>query len=140
MATSPDYLRLATNSARALADTALDGLRDAIVVGDARHKHLPVLLANAAANRCLANVEGVGIIESSLYRWLGAASATTIENSLAGLTDPRSPTNRLLEWQYVDGPTSVMTEIKLLGTAPGQRLLMLTFPPAAPEPRFRVAV
>ena len=26
MATSPDYLRLATNSARALADTALDGL------------------------------------------------------------------------------------------------------------------
>jgi len=35
-----------------LADTALNSLRDAVVVVDARHKHLPVVLANAAARRC----------------------------------------------------------------------------------------
>jgi hypothetical protein len=41
MATSPDFLRLAANATRALADTALDSLRDAVLVVDARHKHLP---------------------------------------------------------------------------------------------------
>jgi len=32
MATSPEYLRLATSSPRALADTALDSLRDAEIL------------------------------------------------------------------------------------------------------------
>ena len=52
MATSPDYLRLAADPP-ALANTALDSLRQAVVVVDARHTHFPVVLANAAARRCL---------------------------------------------------------------------------------------
>jgi len=80
MATSPDYLRLATSSTRALADTALDSLRDAVVVVDARHKHLPVVLANAAARRCLSQEShAFGLIESSLLRWLGSDSASSVE-------------------------------------------------------------
>ena len=38
MATSPDYLRLAADPP-ALANTALDSLRQAVVVVDARHTH-----------------------------------------------------------------------------------------------------
>jgi hypothetical protein len=119
MATSPDYLRLAASSTRALADTALDSLRDAVVVVDARHKHLPVVLANATARGCLAPADSVGLTESSLLRWLGAASASTIESTLAALADARSPTSRVLEWRCVEGEISVMTDIKPLTILPG---------------------
>ena len=60
MATSPDFLWYAGSSFRVLADTALDSLRDAVVVVDARHRELPVVLANAAARRCLAPTCGCG--------------------------------------------------------------------------------
>jgi PAS domain S-box-containing protein len=133
MATSPDYLRLATSSTLALADTALDSLRDAVVIVDARHKHLPVVLANATARGCLVPADAVGLIESPLHRWLGAASASTIETTLGALADPRSPTSRVLEWRCVEGEISVMTDIKPLSMVPGQRLVMLTFAPVAPD-------
>ena len=95
MATSPDYLRLATSTTRALADTALDSLREAVVVVDARHRHLPVVLANAAARRCLSPAtDSVGLIETSLQRWLGNVSATTIETTLAVLSDPAAREDR----------------------------------------------
>ncbi len=141
MATSPDYLRLATSSTRALADTALDSLRDAVVVVDARHKHLPVVLANAAARRCLTpESQAFGLIESSLPRWLGSASASWIETLLAEMPDPGSPTRNVLEWCCAEGEVSVMTDIKPLAMVPGQRLVMLTFTPlpepeAQPEPQ-----
>jgi two-component system sensor kinase FixL len=135
MATSPDYLRLATSSTRALADAALDGLREAVVVADARHRHLPVVLVNAAARRCLASGDPVGLIESSLHRLLTAASATLVDAALASLTDSRSPISRVLEWRTAQGETSVMTDIKPLAMAPEQRLIMLTFA-AAPEAGF----
>ncbi len=135
MATSPDYLRLATSSTRALADTALDSLRDAVVVVDARHKHLPVVLANAAARRCLTpESQAFGLIESSLPRWLGSASASWIETLLAEMPDPGSPTRNVLEWCCAEGEVSVMTDIKPLAMVPGQRLVMLTFTPL-PEPQ-----
>src|SRR6202795_3243038 len=110
MATSPDYLRLATSSTRALADTALDSLRDAVVVVDARQGHLPVVLANAAARRCLpgpANAEE--LVEPSLHRWMTDASVATVENALATLAECRSPTSCLLSWRLADGEASVLT-------------------------------
>lgn len=79
MATSPEYLRLAASLTRALADTALDSLRDAVVVIDARHPDFPVVLANAAARRCLANADPVDPIESPLDRWLGPGSASSMD-------------------------------------------------------------
>jgi PAS domain S-box-containing protein len=134
MATSPDYLRLAASSTRTLADTALDSLRHAVVVVDGRHKHLPVVLANASARRCLiADSDTLGLIDSPLHRWLGAASASRVETMLAAPADPKAPAGRFLAWRFPEGETSVMTEIKLLVSAPGQRFVMLTFAPTAPE-------
>ena len=78
MATSPDFIRLASNSTRALADTALDSLRDAVLVVDARHKLLRVVLANAAARRCLSERDPTALIEAPLARYLAAGSATQI--------------------------------------------------------------
>ena len=132
MATSPDYVRLATSSARALAGTALDCLPDAVIVVDTRHKHLPVVLANAAARRCLSPVtDALGLIETSLHRWLGGSSASTIQTMLAVI--PPEPTNCVLQWRCAAGEISVKTDIRPLATVPGQQLVMLTFDPA-PEP------
>jgi PAS domain S-box-containing protein len=133
MATSADYLRLATSSSRPLAETALDSLPDAVVVVDTHHKHFPVVLANATAHRCLTpQSESVDLLESPLARWLAASSASTLEATLA-LSDPPLPTSRVLAWRFVEGEISVMTDIKPLESAAGQRLVMLTFAPAGAE-------
>ena len=131
MATSPDYLRLAADPP-ALANTALDSLRQAVVVVDARHTHFPVVLANVAARRCLIPLfDPPSLLESSLQRWMGAASVTTVEGLLAEAAETRSPASCVLEWRLAGGDTSIMTEIKPLSAAPGQRLVMLTFAPVA---------
>jgi PAS domain S-box-containing protein len=146
MAISPDYLRLASNSERTLADTALDGLSDAVVVVDACHNDLPVVLTNAAARRCLAaDSDSTGLIESPLRRWLGTASVPAIESLLTALSDPPSRaghesrtgheprTGHVLAWRLAGGESSVMTDIKPLAAGPGQHLVMLTFAPEAPD-------
>jgi PAS domain S-box-containing protein len=133
MATSPDYLRLAANATRALADTALDSIRNAVLVVDARQKHLPLVLANAAARRCLA-AEGnsASLIEAPLARLLGTASAVAIETMVATQSGAEC-TGRIITWCLLHGEQPVMTDIKALATAPGQRLVMLSFAPEAPE-------
>ena len=90
MAISPEYLRLATSSARTLADTALDTLRDGVVVIDARRNHFPLILANAAARLCLTGESAaMGLVESPLHAWLGADSMSIVENALEALAaDP----------------------------------------------------
>jgi PAS domain S-box-containing protein len=124
-----------------LADTALDSLRDAVVVVDARHKHFPVVLANAAARRCLtADSNPFGLIESPLHRWLADDPANTVESTMEVLADPRPSASRILVWRFVDGETSVMTDIRPLNSAHGQRLVMLTFAPVTPEPRLLVTI
>jgi PAS domain-containing protein len=133
MATSPDYLRHAGNSSRVLADTALDSLRDAVLVVDARHRDLPVVLANAAARRCLPQpADAVELVETPLHRWMSAASVATVEGMLASLTEVRSPTSCVLAWRLTEGEASVLTDIKLLPSSSGQRSVMLTFAPAGP--------
>ncbi len=135
MATSPDYLRLATSAMRSLADTAFDSLRDAVLVVDARPKHLPLVLANAAARGCLAGaLEPATLIDASLYGLLGPASASAIEAILASLSEGQSRANRMLTWRFGRGETAVMTELKMLAAAQGQRLVMLTFSPSPVVP------
>ena len=141
MATSPDIVRLATNASRALADTALDSLRDAVLVVDARSKSLSVVLANAAARRHLANeFEPRGLIETPLNELLGTASALSIEAILASLADPRLPAGRILSWRFKHGDQSVMTDIKPLVSTPNQRLVMLSFTPVLSQSDLAVAV
>ncbi len=134
MASSPEFIRLATSSSRTLAETALDSLRDAVVIVDARHKHFPVVFANAAARcRLIEESDTFGLIESPLYHWLASESLTAVEDSPAAVPDHRSATCRTLEWRCAAGEISVMTDIRPLVSAPGHRLIMLTFAPAVPE-------
>jgi signal transduction histidine kinase len=133
MATSPDFLWHTGNSFRVLADTALDSLRDAVVVVDARQKDLPVVLANAAARRCLPHpADAAELVETSLHRWMAAASVATLESTLAGLAEGRSSISCVLSWRLTEGEASVLTDIKLLPSVSGQRAVMLTFAPAGP--------
>jgi PAS domain S-box-containing protein len=140
MATSPDYLRLAANATRALADTALDSLRDAVLVVDARHKHLPIVLANASARRYLTGeIDSPDFVETPLARVLGTASAVKIGSILASLPDPGTPASRDLTWRFIQGEHSALTDIKPLNAAAGQRLVMLTFAPPTPQPDLAAA-
>jgi PAS domain S-box-containing protein len=127
MATSPDYLRLATNSPRALADTVLDSLRDGVVVINARHCDLPVVFANTAARRDLAAEPA--LLESSILRWLDAGSTSALESALEAVCANHSPTHCSLVWRFDSGEISALTEIRPLPSDDGQRLVMLTFPP-----------
>jgi PAS domain S-box-containing protein len=139
MATSPDFLRLASNATRALADTALDSLRDAVLVVDAHHKLIPVVLANAAARQCLSEPDAA-VIEAPLTRYLAASSATQITPIASSLSDAKTHTRRVLTWRFRGGEQAALTELKSLISAPGQHLVMLTFTPPAPQPDLDTAI
>ncbi len=140
MATSPDFLRLASNATRALADTALDSLRDAVLVVDARHKLLPVVLANAAARQCLSRPDPTALIEAPLARYLATSSAAQIIPIMTSLSDAQAHSRRVLMWRLPEGEQAALTELKPLTSAPGQRLVMLTFAPPTPQPDLETAI
>jgi PAS domain S-box-containing protein len=134
MAGSPDYLRLATSAVRSLVDTAFDSGREAVLVVDARPKHLPLVLANAAARGCLtAETDPAALLDASLFGLLAPATASAIEDLLASLTESRATAGRVLIWRLERGETAVMTEVKLLAAAQGRRLIMMTFAASAVE-------
>ena len=131
MATSPDYLRLAKNGSRSLADTAFDSVREAVLVVDTRPEHLPLVLANATARGCLAGeMDAAALADITLLGLLAPASAVDIEAILTSLDEDGSSTNRALTWRLGRGEATVATELKVLASAQGQRLVMLTFDPA----------
>jgi len=85
-----------------------------------------VVLANAAARRCLAaEADAVGLVESPLYCWLAAESVAALEIALASVSD--APKSHVLGWRFAEGEISVMTDIQPLPSTSGQRLIMLTF-------------
>jgi PAS domain S-box-containing protein len=154
MATSPDFLRLAASASRALADVALDSLRDAVLVVDFRHKQAPVVLANSAATHCLrADGDTSPLIEVPLAQLLGAGSIATIEQAVLGLRESKdresakdrgskdressnlrshgpneSPTRSLL-WKLPAGEQFIATDLKILPGSAAQPMVMLTFRP-----------
>jgi PAS domain-containing protein len=132
MARSPDYLRLATNATRTLAESAFDGIREAVLVVDVRAKHLPVVLANRAAGGCLTSSDSEGLVDSSLYGFLGASAASVIESATASLSEARPAVTQPLTWRSTGEETAYSTELKLLDSAPNQRLVMFTFNPQVP--------
>jgi PAS domain S-box-containing protein len=140
MATSPDFLRLASNATRTLADTALDSLRDAVLVVDARQKHLPVVLANAAARQCLSEPDSGALIEAPLALYIDADTAIQIAPIVASLSDAKPHLSRAMMWRFAEGEQSALTELKPLVSSPGQRLVMLTFAPPTPQPDLETAI
>ena len=128
MARSPGYLRLATKATRTLAEKAFDVMREAVVVVDTRPKHLPLVLVNAAARRCLGgDSEPSALIGSSLFGLLGAASASMLQYLLTSIAEGESALNRPLTWRLAQGEAAAVTELKLLDSSEGQRLVMMTF-------------
>ena len=142
MARSPGYLRLASRTTRTLAEKAFDVLREAVVVVDTQAKHLPVVLANVAAQNCLGgkSSETPALMGSSLFGLLGAASASVIESLLASVSESEMSLSRTLVWRLEQGETSQITEIKLLDTSADQRLVMLTLAPLPLESELTLAV
>src|SRR5258708_22102814 len=87
MATSPDYVRLASSATRALTDAIFDALREAVLVVDTRSKHLPIVLANWAARRCfLGDPDAGSLIDCSLYSLLGSSTDVAVEAALRSLS------------------------------------------------------
>jgi hypothetical protein len=120
MARSPDYLRLAASATRTVAETAFDGVREAVLVVDARTKHLAVVLANRAARECLTAGESGDLLDSSLYGLLGAASASSIGSTMASLSDAKPAAIQPLAWRFPHDESACSTELKLLDSSQNQ--------------------
>jgi PAS domain S-box-containing protein len=128
MATSPDYVRLASSATRALTDAIFDALPDAVLVVDTRSKHLPVVIANSAARRCfLGDSDAGSLIDCSLYSLLGSSTDTAVETALESLSAGRTSSRRTLTWRFPGGKMAIATEFKLLASASLQHTVMLTF-------------
>ena len=139
MATSPDFVRSASGATRALAETAFDALREAVVVVDARQGHLPLVMANATARNCL-QIPGhpASLLNSSLYSLLGHSTDAAIQSllNLKVQAGDETRTNRVLRWRLADHEAAIPTDMKVLSAGPGQRLIMLSFaePTSKQEP------
>ncbi len=133
MATSSDYVRVASSAARPLTESAFDAAREAIIVVDARSKHLPVILGNAAARCCfLGTASAASLVGSSLYSLLGVATDSAMEAAYGPHASGKPSSTRMLRWRFLRGEAAVPTELRVLTS--GQRLVMLTFAEASAEP------
>jgi PAS domain S-box-containing protein len=127
MATTPDYVRLASGATRALTDAIFDALREAVLVVDTHSKHLPIILANPVARRCfLSDADAGSLIDCSLYSLLGSSTDTAVQAVLAALTAGRTST-RTLTWRFPRGKLMIPTEFKLLATTSLRHTVMVTF-------------
>ena len=128
MATSPDFVRIAGGATRPLAETAFDALREAVVIVDARLEHLPVVLANATARRCLLpEGKADSLVGTSLYSFLGMSAESTVEAALGSHGSGKPSATRVLSWRFARGQSVISTELKVLASGSEQRMLMLTF-------------
>jgi len=127
MASSPDYVRLASGS-RALTDAVFDALREAVFVVNTHSKHLPIIIANAAARRCfLGDPDAGSLIDCSLYSLLEASSDTAVESALESLRADQDKGRRLLTWRFPRGKMAISTEFKRVARAPAQHTVMVSF-------------
>jgi PAS domain S-box-containing protein len=139
MATSPDVVRLASSATRPLTETAFDALREAVLVVDTRLSYFPLVLANAAARRCfLGDCNAGSLLDFSLHALLGLATDSAIEALLGLQASGETSITRVLPWQFRRGEMGVATELRLLASGSGQRMVMLTFTEPSAEPSTEV--
>jgi PAS domain S-box-containing protein len=139
MAASAKRSRVAVNAARPLPEAVFDSLREAVVVVDARAPHLPVVLANATARRCLLASDAASLVDHSLHALLGGAADAAIDAVLGPSVAGKPVVNRVLAWALPRGATPLSTEIKLLAGRREQRLVMMTFAEATVESDAKTA-
>jgi PAS domain S-box-containing protein len=142
MATSPERVRAAAIAARPLTETIFEALREAVVVIDARFNHLPLVLANATARRCLFGDADTRLVtERSLYSLLGVNADLAVEGALATLAVGTPSADRVMNWRFPSGDIAVSTELKLLRSMPSaQQAVMLTFADPSGERSLVAAV
>jgi PAS domain S-box-containing protein len=135
MATSPDYVRMASSATRALTDAIFDALREAVLVVDTRSKHLPIVLANSAARRCfLGDVDAGSLIDCSLYSLLGSSTDVSVETAVGSLSARNASSSRALTWRFPRGKMAISTEFKLVEPTSLPHTVVLTFAdPSAPS-------
>ena len=134
MATSSEFVRLASSATRSLSELAFEAMREAVIVVDSRHQHLPVVLANGTARRrVLGDYAAGSLIDCPLNSLLGDA-ATTIASALELQASGVASATRVLRWRLSGGDSSIPTEFKTLPSATGQRMVMLTFAEPVVEP------
>ncbi len=126
MPTSAKLARVAVHAARPLPEAAFENLREAVLVVDAMAPHLPVVLANAAARRCLLASEALSLVDYPLHALLGGAADAAIDAAL-GPSGSKPVVNRVLAWRLPRGELPISTQIKPLAGRMAQRLVMLTF-------------
>ena len=141
MATSPGYVRLASIAPRPLTETVFDALREAVVVIDARFQHLPLVLVNTAARRCiLGDGDARSLRDRSLYSFLGDDGNSAMEAALTALAVGAPSVERIVNWRFPGGQMPISTELKSLPSAPNQHTVMLTFAEPASEPALATAI
>jgi PAS domain S-box-containing protein len=132
MGRSQGYLRLAKTATRTLAEQAFDAIREPVVIVDAAPAHVPLVLLNSAARRCLGgDAKPTTLVGSSLFGILDAASASLVQPLLGEVELGEPGITRLLTWRVTQGDTAALTELKLLDSSKDQRLVMITFAPTA---------
>src|ERR1700730_11193391 len=133
MATSPDFVRMASSAMRPLTNAIFAALRDALLVADTLARHFRLILGNSAARRCfLGNPDLGSLIDQSLYSLLESAMESAVVVSLGALAIGRPSGRRMLTWRFPQGEMSLSTELKLLSSAPPRQTVMVTFA----EPAF----
>lgn len=91
MAISRGYVRRAAITVRPLTATVLDALREAVVVADAEVPHLPVIVANATAQRCLwGDHDALRLTECSLHGRFPAGDVAVSAGMKLQESDPGS--------------------------------------------------
>jgi PAS domain S-box-containing protein len=137
MVKSPELACVPAVAAHSFAEIAFEGLPEAVLLVNTRRRERPVVFANAAARRLLAPLTAVeGLVGSSLYAWLGPDQALAIDARLAALSKLRAATSGAVAWRLAGGEQLLSTELLLLDSLPGQRLVLLRFSvTAAPTPR-----
>ena len=123
MVTSPEPAGTPRAAAASLADIALDGMREAVLIVNSRQRERPVLFANQAARRLLM---GAGVrdelVGSSLYDWLGAAQAGAVDGPLSSISKLSATLRAAVAWRLDAREEMLDTEFLLLDSSPGRSI------------------
>ena len=141
MVTSPEPAGTPRAAAVSLADIALDGMREAVLIVNSRQRDRPVLFANLAARRLLLRAGArEDLVGSSLYDWLGVGQSAAVDGPLSSISKLSATLRAGIAWRLDAREETLNTEFLLLDSAPGRRLVMLRFAPATPQPGRRAVI
>jgi signal transduction histidine kinase len=112
---------------RSHAECVLDALPQAVLVVDARQQHVPLLMSNAVARRCLGFHEEAGqMLGAPLHRYLGDQAAAGVDAALRAACNTAGPCVRVITWRMRRGELPLPTEFYRLRSDAGQCRVLIT--------------